>query len=101
MEIEDMDQLEMLEFASSAKKAAGSAKKAAGRKRKGVMKSPSAAIALEGSELFSTPSTSTPKNKKMRLNSSSRKKSAENNSSESTEKAAGEHTGARKLFMYL
>jgi hypothetical protein len=100
MEIEDMDQLEMLEFASSAKKAAGSAKKAAGRKRKGVMKSPSAAIALEGSESFSTPSTSMPKNKKMRLNSSSRKKSAEKNTNVSSEKPAGAHAGARILFMF-
>ena len=88
-----MDQLETLEFASSAKKAAG-------RKRKGVMKSPSAAIDLEGSESFSTPSTSTPRNKKMRLNSLSRKKSAEKNTSESREKAAGAHAGARKLFMF-
>jgi len=97
MEIADMSQPEMLEQSSSAKKAAG-------RKRKGITKSPSAAIDLEGSELLGSPrseTTATPKREKMRLNSSSRKKSAENNSSESTEKAAGEHTGARKLFMYL
>ena len=91
-----MDQLEMLEFASSAKKAAG-------RKRKGITKSPSAAIDLEGSELLGSPrseTTTTPKRKKMRLNSSSRKKSAEKNTSVSSEKAAEAHAGARKLSMF-
>ena len=58
-----------------------------------------AAIDLEWSNLFASPSTLLPRNEKLRLKSSSSKKSAGRNTCESSEKVAGADPGARELFI--
>jgi hypothetical protein len=95
MEISEMIQSELPERLERS----SSAKKATGRKRKGPMSSPSAANVSSPSS--TSPSLATPKNKKMRLNSSSRKKSPGTNTSQPREEAEGTHPGAREHFIFL